>query len=248
MTPFQHLIRQTDSYTFQSVLDIGTGSGEAARYFAGRGCAVSASGFDMAAYLDNPLPQDVTVLPDLDVCAMGALPDQSFDAVWCSHVLEHVMNVGQALAEIRRVLRPDGLLFLTVPDYSPFVVGGHVSPGWNLGIMMYVLILAGFDVRNGAFINHCWNNVAFVQKGDLPRLPLRHDRGDIETLAPLFPEGLTARQGMDGDILRHRWTWDPSISSEAEAAFCAARRRRRIHDLIPPVLRRVVRSHKLTHS
>lgn len=245
MTPQDHLIRQTDLYDFKTVIDIGAGAGAAARHFATRGCHVVVTGYDMESYLDDPLPSAIRVIADEDVCQMASIGDASVDAVWCAHVLEHVLDTGRALAEIHRVLRPGGWLFLSLPEYSPFVVGGHVTPGWNLGILMYVLILAGFDVRSGAFINHCWNVTAFVRKGGAALPPLRHDRGDIETLASLFPGGLGARQGMNGDLLRVNWSWAPGIVRQAERAFRRAVLRRRIHALIPPALRIAVRGRKL---
>jgi SAM-dependent methyltransferase len=42
------------------------------------------------------------------------LPDESFDIVVCSHVLEHV-NDRAALSELHRILRPSGRLILMVP-------------------------------------------------------------------------------------------------------------------------------------
>jgi SAM-dependent methyltransferase len=42
-------------------------------------------------------------------------PDEAFDAVICSHVLEHVPDDRTALAEIRRVLRPGGWAILNTP-------------------------------------------------------------------------------------------------------------------------------------
>lgn len=42
-------------------------------------------------------------------------PDNSFDLVFASHVLEYVKNDRQALKEIKRVLKPEGLAFLPVP-------------------------------------------------------------------------------------------------------------------------------------
>jgi SAM-dependent methyltransferase len=50
----------------------------------------------------------------LDVTDMG-LPDESFDVILCSHVLEHVPDDGQAMRELRRVLRPTGWALLTAP-------------------------------------------------------------------------------------------------------------------------------------
>lgn len=50
----------------------------------------------------------------------GSLPfaDHSFDGVWCSHVLEHVVDTQTFVGEIRRVLRPGGELRLIVPDHG----------------------------------------------------------------------------------------------------------------------------------
>jgi len=42
-------------------------------------------------------------------------PDNTFDLVFASHVLEYVENDTQAIQEIKRVLRPGGLAFLPVP-------------------------------------------------------------------------------------------------------------------------------------
>lgn len=49
--------------------------------------------------------------------SVEALPfdDQSFDAIICNHVLEHVSDDRRALAELRRVLAPGGWALLQVP-------------------------------------------------------------------------------------------------------------------------------------
>ena len=41
--------------------------------------------------------------------------DESFDVVLCSHVLEHIVDDVGAMSEIRRILRPDGWAYLSVP-------------------------------------------------------------------------------------------------------------------------------------
>lgn len=48
----------------------------------------------------------------------GQAPSQTFDAVWSSHSLEHLHTheVPLALAEFRRVLKPDGFALITSPD------------------------------------------------------------------------------------------------------------------------------------
>lgn len=39
-----------------------------------------------------------------------------YDLVICNHVLEHVPNDGNALRELTRIVKHDGIVFLTVPD------------------------------------------------------------------------------------------------------------------------------------
>lgn len=60
------------------------------------------------------------------VASLDALPvpDASFDVVLCTQVLEHVPEPAAVLAELRRVLRPGGALWLTVP----FVGELHEEP------------------------------------------------------------------------------------------------------------------------
>ncbi len=49
-----------------------------------------------------------------DLTRMPA-PSETFDIVFCIHVLEHIREDRKALAEIRRILRPGGTAFIMVP-------------------------------------------------------------------------------------------------------------------------------------
>lgn len=52
----------------------------------------------------------------LEASALTGIASDSYDFVLSSHVLEHIANPLQALAEWARVLRGDGLIVLVVPD------------------------------------------------------------------------------------------------------------------------------------
>lgn len=55
----------------------------------------------------------------VDVRDMREIPSASFDAVFCSGVLEHVDDCHKAVREIWRVLKADGLLLVGVPFKQP---------------------------------------------------------------------------------------------------------------------------------
>lgn len=44
--------------------------------------------------------------------------DRTFSAIISNHSLEHFDNLAAVLAEIKRIIRPDGALFVSVPDAS----------------------------------------------------------------------------------------------------------------------------------
>jgi SAM-dependent methyltransferase len=57
-------------------------------------------------------PQKAMVREDITQLSFAS---ESFDLVFCSHVLEHIENDIKAMKEIRRVLKPDGTAILLVP-------------------------------------------------------------------------------------------------------------------------------------
>jgi SAM-dependent methyltransferase len=101
------------------------GGGRALEIGCGRGltlAALQAQGWEavgtevdpaMAAAVQARYGFPVHVLEDLRA---GDFPAGSFDAVMMWHVWEHLPQPFQTLAEIRRILRPGGLLLLEVPN------------------------------------------------------------------------------------------------------------------------------------
>ena len=72
---------------------------------------------------------------------MLPFPDETYDFVFASHVLEHITDDKKAISEIRRVLRPSGIAVLPVPivaektiEYPNPIASeyGHVrAPGFD---------------------------------------------------------------------------------------------------------------------
>ncbi len=58
--------------------------------------------------------------------------DGTFDVIYIQHVLHHIGDVGKALAEVHRCLRPQGLLFLieTTEDSPVIRYGRKLYPKW----------------------------------------------------------------------------------------------------------------------
>lgn len=53
-----------------------------------------------------------------DIRDLRPFEDDSFDVIICSHVLEHIVEDTQAMAQIYRVLRPGGTALLQIPMYD----------------------------------------------------------------------------------------------------------------------------------
>jgi SAM-dependent methyltransferase len=107
----------------EALLDVGCNVGALLRHCAEVYPGMRLAGVDMNA---AAVAQAHGTVPDADVRIAGAdrLPyaDASFDCVTCIEVLEHVPAERRrdALAEMRRVLRPGGRLVLRVPHDGLF--------------------------------------------------------------------------------------------------------------------------------
>jgi SAM-dependent methyltransferase len=90
----------------RTALDVGCRDGVQTRWLRGRGYEVTS--IDVEA-----------TIPECQVVdCNGRLPFEtdSFDLVWCSEVIEHLVNPVASLMELRRVTRPGGELILTTPN------------------------------------------------------------------------------------------------------------------------------------
>lgn len=89
-----------------------------------------------------------TNLIDL-VCDITAIPEpnESFDAILCSEVFEHLPDPLKALDEFSRLLKPGGILILTAPfaslvHFAPY----HYSSGFSRYWYEYHLPNRGYEI------------------------------------------------------------------------------------------------------
>jgi SAM-dependent methyltransferase len=131
----------------KDVLDIGARDGHLRGYLPE---GTRYQGIDIAPQFASP---HVRVQ---DVSAGLPFPDASFDFTFCIEVLEHVPNPWGTLTEIRRVLRPGGVLILSVPNpyhwkeivWNVFRIAdrqGHAY-GWTIQNMIRLGEMNGFRI------------------------------------------------------------------------------------------------------
>jgi ubiquinone/menaquinone biosynthesis C-methylase UbiE len=95
------------------VLDVGCGNGEALERMKNMGWEVEGIDFDQGA-VDNARTRGVKVrLGDLH---SQKYADNYFDAIYMSHVIEHVVDPCSVFEECYRILKPEGKLVLLTPN------------------------------------------------------------------------------------------------------------------------------------
>jgi 2-polyprenyl-6-hydroxyphenyl methylase/3-demethylubiquinone-9 3-methyltransferase len=126
-------------------LDAGCGTGALSRWLAARGCGVlgvDASREMVGAANQSAQLQNYSERLDfvrITSVAHLALDDGSLDGILCSSVLEYVPDPSACLTEFARVLKPGGLLLVSVPNRNSVVrrmqlachyFGGRVGQSW----------------------------------------------------------------------------------------------------------------------
>lgn len=123
----EHLARYRWARQFvagRRVLDAGSGTGFGTLMLAEAGAA-HVAGIDNDASAVEMASADRPDNVEFGVGDVAEIPfeDSSFDVVTCMEVIEHVENPERVLDELRRVLKPDGLLLLSTPNREVVVPG-----------------------------------------------------------------------------------------------------------------------------
>jgi 2-polyprenyl-6-hydroxyphenyl methylase/3-demethylubiquinone-9 3-methyltransferase len=100
------------------VLDFGCGDGAASKVLAAAGHTVV--GVDISesaiAIARQNVPSATFTLIESE--SHIPFPDASFDACFCTEVIEHVLGVREFIGEVHRLLAPEGLFLITAPYHG----------------------------------------------------------------------------------------------------------------------------------
>ncbi|MBD2311803.1 3-demethylubiquinone-9 3-O-methyltransferase [Desertifilum sp. FACHB-1129] len=111
---FEFFDRYIENWQGLTALDVGCGGGFSCEYMAKRG--VKVSGIDLSekciqAARNHANLNQLEIDYRQGVAEKMPYNNDTFDAVICVDVLEHVADVSQVLAEIHRILKPNGIFF-----------------------------------------------------------------------------------------------------------------------------------------
>jgi SAM-dependent methyltransferase len=145
-----------------SILDVGAGAGAHSIYFSQRGYDVVALDFNSELFHFHGQIEFVQG----DVMRLDG--NRRFDAIFLSHVLEHIPNTLSALLKLRELLNEGGYLFVAVPPYDGRTGNDHWHIGWNCAQLAMWLVAAGFSCTDATFMQMPGNVCGWGRKQDFP--------------------------------------------------------------------------------
>jgi ubiquinone/menaquinone biosynthesis C-methylase UbiE len=111
------------------LLDCGCGPGTITRGLADRVAPGEVIGVDLETSQLELAQQDPANPPNLRFVQAGVyqlpFPDAHFDAAFSHALFEHIAEPVRAAREIRRVLKPGGIVGLCSPDWDGFIFAPH---------------------------------------------------------------------------------------------------------------------------
>jgi 2-polyprenyl-3-methyl-5-hydroxy-6-metoxy-1,4-benzoquinol methylase len=150
-----HLLKGVTGQAKGNHLDIGAGTGAFVQYMNQHGWKSVGIEPDEKARVQALAHHQTKLLP---ASAFESLQHGAYDAISMWHVLEHVHDLYPYLQQIKNLLKPDGYVFIAVPNYTSYdaVKYGvnwaaydvprhlyHFSPG----AMQWLMKSAGFQLK-----------------------------------------------------------------------------------------------------
>jgi SAM-dependent methyltransferase len=156
------------------VLDAGAGEQPYRRYFSH--CTYEAADFEK---VDKPYAKSTYV------CDLGSVPveDERFDAVIFNQVMEHLPEPLVVLKELRRILKPQGVIMCTAPFFyqeheQPYDYFRYTQFGWR-----HLMDKAGFDVTRLEWMEGYFGTVGYQLETASQNLPRHSGEGALSLMS-----------------------------------------------------------------
>ena len=115
LTSKKKLVEKSARKNTGQLLDIGAGTGAFAAFMQQHGWRVTGLEPDAGA---RAKARELHGISLLETDALFQLPEGSFDVITMWHVLEHVHALHEYLAQLKKLLKPGGILLIAVPNYT----------------------------------------------------------------------------------------------------------------------------------
>jgi len=165
-----------------SILDVGAGLSPYRELFAHT--SYTSCDWDQSLYSPEVPPDIVSPADNIPV------EDQSFDAVLCTEVLEHVPAPWDVLREFHRIIRQGGSVWITVPFTWPMHERPHDYYRYTQFGLRYLLERAGFSQVDVTPLSDTFSTLS----------QLVHD---LEFLMGEADDGNDQTRGLVGHTMRH---------------------------------------------
>jgi SAM-dependent methyltransferase len=158
----RHCLRILEPQAGELVLDAGCGSGRHVPSLLAAGAVVVGIDFSTAMLARAQTETSGSHLAVADLQAALPFRDETFDAVLCSLVGEHLGDIVSAMTELRRVLKPTGRMVFTV--IHPDQVEAGIEANFELGGIEYGLGAERHSAQNylDAVVDAGFGDIAFA--------------------------------------------------------------------------------------
>jgi SAM-dependent methyltransferase len=143
---------------FGSILDVGAGAGYHSKYFELMGHVVTACDKNDRFVFKDTIEFFESTLEELP-------PKRKYDAIFVSHVMEHIPNLGSFFDQLKTLLNDRGYLFVVVPN-TGLTENGHWLEGWSITQLGVMLCSLGFDCTDSFFATFGYHTIGFGKKTD----------------------------------------------------------------------------------
>lgn len=119
----------------------------------------------------------------LKVCPIGELytfRENTFDVVTMWHVLEHVYNLNEDIAQIKKLLKPNGYIFVAVPNMNSFDAKHYKSFWAAYDVPRHLYHFKKLDIER-LFLNHGFELKKVI--------PMKYDAFYVSMLSEKYKKG-----------------------------------------------------------